>query len=140
MRTRPIPYHPRHDIAMNCIVTPRGGKWRCCNIHGIEVYRSFTLGPANRSPKGNMWSAIPGLRAGPSVTLRLTSFPWTLQQRHFPPCGITMQFIAISCRGWYGMGRVLNYHKYLNLLICGYNFKNTLDNLTFLRRTYHLSD
>ena len=30
------------------------------------------------------------------------------------------------------MGRVLNYHKYLYLLICGYNFKNTLDNLTFL--------
>ena len=45
MKTRPIPYRPRHDIAMNCIATPRGGKWRCCNVHGIEVYRSVTLGP-----------------------------------------------------------------------------------------------
>ena len=48
LKTRPIPYRPRHDIAMNCIATPRGGKWRCCNVHEIEVYRSVTLGPGHK--------------------------------------------------------------------------------------------
>ena len=35
---------------MNCIATPRGGKWRCCNVHGIEVYRSVTLGAGCNPP------------------------------------------------------------------------------------------
>ena len=52
MKTSPIPYRHRHDIAMNCIATPRGGKWCCCNFHGIEVYRSVTLGLAERVDLG----------------------------------------------------------------------------------------
>ena len=27
------------------LARPCGGKWWCCNVHGIEVYRSVTLGP-----------------------------------------------------------------------------------------------
>ena len=42
---RAIPSRPRYDIAMNCIATPRDGKWRCRNVNGIEVYRSVMLGP-----------------------------------------------------------------------------------------------
>ena len=38
-------YRPRHDISMNCIAILRGGKWRRCIVHGIEIYRSVTLGP-----------------------------------------------------------------------------------------------
>ena len=38
---------------MNCIATPRGGKWRCCNVHGIEVYRSVTLGPGCEQAQTN---------------------------------------------------------------------------------------
>ena len=49
---------------------PRGGKWSCCNVHGIEVYRSVTLGP---DPDVTLIKIVVSLKT--RFTLAYKSFP-----------------------------------------------------------------